>query len=549
MRMMALQRPVYLYTLCLLLGITTTSVAQKKFNSPPALRKQGTATQLLVEDKPFLVLGGETGNSSASDMAYMKSVWTAVNAMHLNTVLVPIYWELLEPEKGRFDFSLVDSLLYDARKHNLKLALLWFGSWKNSMSCYAPAWVKKDYETYPRAYTKDGVAQEILTPFSANNLQADIAAYSALVKHIKEQDEAYHTVIMIQVENEIGMLPDARDYHPQATRAFMSEVPKELMRHLQQNKKTLAPAIVKAWQSNGFKTTGNWETVFGKSLATDEMFIAWHFAQYTNRVTEAGKKIYPLPMFVNAALNRPTVKPGDYPSGGPLPHIIDIWKAGAPAVDFLSPDFYNPDFTYWNDLYTRADNPLFIPEIRFDSTVNAKVFYALGHYHAMGFSPFSIESAHRPEQHPLGKSYAVLHQLVPLITAHQGKATMNGSLVDKTNAVDTLRFGRYIFTVKHDYTLGWSADAKKGSWPQGGVTIVQLGADEFVVAGTGVVVTFASATGKGPVGILTIEEGEYIDGKWKAGRVMNGDQSHQGRHLRFAVGEVGIQRLVLYQYH
>ncbi|HRI78775.1 MAG TPA: beta-galactosidase, partial [Cyclobacteriaceae bacterium] len=410
------------------------------------LRKQGSASQLIVNGKPFLVLGGELGNSSASSLRYLRPIWEKLQAMHCNAVLAPIYWELLEPEKDRFDFTLVDSLIASAHKHDMKLVILWFGTWKNSMSCYVPAWVKKDFKNFPRAYDAKGIPQEILTPFSNNNLQADINAFKALMAHIKAMDRA-QTVVMIQVENEIGMLPSARDYHPDATKAFNQEVPAKLTQYLLQNKNVLAPALAEAWKKEGFKTKGTWEQVFGKGLATDEMFIAWHFAVFTNTVTEEGKKIYPLPMFVNAALNRPNVKPGDYPSGGPLPHLIDIWKAAAPAIDFLSPDFYNPNFKYWNDLYTRKDNPLFIPEIHFEPSDAAKVFYAVGHCNAIGFSPFSIESTDEPEKEPLGKSYHVLSQLAPLITAHQGKNTMNGMLIDK-NVTDTLTFGEYIFTVK-----------------------------------------------------------------------------------------------------
>lgn len=528
-----------------------TAHAQQTANTTgPHLRKQGSATQLIVNGAPFLMLGGELGNSSASDLAYMKPVWPKLQQMHVNTVLAPIYWELLEPQEGKFDFTLVDGLIQQARTHQIKLVFLWFGSWKNSMSCYVPDWVKTNTSRFPRVQNKAGRGQEILSPFNANNLEADSRAFTALMRHIRQTDERQQTVIMIQVENEIGMLPDARDHSPVANAAFAQDVPNSLMQYLQTHKNTLAPALLASWKSNGFKTSGSWETVFGKSLATDEVFIAWHFAQFTDRVTAAGKAVYPLPMFVNAALNRPNVKPGDYPSGGPLPHVIDVWKAGAPAIDFLSPDFYNPDFKYWNDLYTRPDNPLFIPEIRFEPSVAAKVFFALGRYEAMGFSPFSIESTEHPADEPIAKSYDVLAQVSPLILAHQGKQAMAGFLFDKKTMTDTVRLGGYTFTVKHDYSLGWSPKAKDDEWPQTGGLIIQTGADEFTVAGTGIVMTFTSDKPDAPVaGILRIDEGTYLNGKWVPGRRLNGDQDHQGRHLRIPVGEYGSQKLTLYRYN
>ena len=472
------------YVLFILLFLTSSAFAQ-----PPHLQKQGSTSQLIVAGKPFLMLGGELGNSSASDMGYMQPIWPKLPQMHVNTILAPIYWELLEPQEGKFDYTLVDELIKDARQHQIKLVFLWFGTWKNSMSCYIPAWVKTDTKRFPRVLTQAGKAVEILSPFGKNSLDADVKAFSALMRHIRDIDERQQTVVMIQVENEIGMLPEARDHSALANTAFEQPVPKSLIQYLQTNKTKLAPALQTAWQSNGLKTSGNWEAVFGKGLATDERFIAWHFAQYTNRVTEAGKSIYPLPMFVNAALNRPNVKPGDYPSGGPLPHVIDIWKAGAPALDFLSPDFYNPDFKYWNDLYTRKDNPLFIPEIRFEPSDAAKVFYTIGHYQGMGFSPFSIESTDKPAEEPIAKSYNVLTQLSPIILAHQGKGVMNGMLFEKKTPIDTVRLGGYTFICKHDYTLGWSPKAKDDEWPTTGGLIIQTGPDEFTVSGTGIVIT------------------------------------------------------------
>lgn len=495
------------------------------------------------------MLGGELGNSSASDMAYMKPIWPKLQQMHVNTLLAPIYWELLEPQEGKFDFMLVDELIKEARQHQVKLVLLWFGTWKNSMSCYAPAWVKTDTKRFPRVQTSQGKSVEILTPFSQNSLEADVKAFSALMRHIREVDQQQQTIIMIQVENEIGMLPEARDHSGLANTAFDQPVPQVLIRYLQTNKASLAPALRAAWQANGAKTRGNWETLFGKSLATDEIFIAWYLAQFANRVTQAGKAIYPIPMFVNAALNRPNVKPGDYPSGGPLPHVIDVWKAAAPTVDFLSPDFYNPDFRYWNDRYTRPDNPLFIPEIRFEPADAARAFYTIGHYQGMGFSPFSIESTDKPADEPLAKSYAVLEQLSPLVLANQGKGLMNGLLFDKKMAIDTVHLGGYTFIGKHDYTLGWSAKAKEDEWPATGGLIIQTGPDQFTIAGTGIVITCLSDQPQAPnAGILKLDEGTYVDGIWKPGRRLNGDQDHQGRHIRIPVGEYGIQQLTLYRF-
>ena len=188
------------------------------------------------------------------------------------------------------------------------------------MSCYAPAWVKTNQSRFPRAEDHTGKGLEILSAFGKNNLDADVKAFSALMKHLKETDEA-HTVIMMQVENEIGMLTEAREYTADADKAFKRDVPKELMDYLIANKDSIVPELKDHWAQTNFTTKGNWETVFGKSLATDELFQAWFYAKYTNAVATAGKKEYALPMYVNAALNYRNVQPGQYPAAGPLPHL------------------------------------------------------------------------------------------------------------------------------------------------------------------------------------------------------------------------------------
>lgn len=539
-------RKTFLF-LILIIAIQQVIVAQHQL---PHLEKKGKTTELIVNGKPMIILGGELGNSSASTMEYMQPIWGKLKAMHLNTVLVPVYWELLEKEEGKFDYVLLQQLILEARKNQIKIVFLWFASWKNSMSSHVPAWVKLNQERFPRAKDDKNQSQEILTPFSENNLQADLKAFEKLMAFIKDFDKNEQTVIMVQVENEIGMLPSARDYHPLANEAFKSNVPSVLMEYLHKNRAVLAPEILVRWGQNGFKNSGTWEEIFGKGLATDELFMAWYFAKYTNTITEAGKKIYSIPMFVNAALNRPNKLPGSgYPSAGPLPHVIDLWKAAMPAMDLLSPDFYNPDFKHWNDLYTRHSETLFIPEHRFDNTVMAKSLYAIGHYEALGFSPFSIESPEKPQNEPLGKSYALLEQLTPLLIKYHGQGKMDAVLLDQETKETVINLGKYQFTFRHDYTLGWSPEAKSAEWPMTSVIIIQTGENEFYVAGSGVVVTFKSLENPAlNIGILKVDEGYFENNLWNTRRHMNGDQIHQGRHLRISVGDYEIQKLQLYSY-
>lgn len=517
---------------------------------PPYLYKQGAGTQLMVDGQPFLIRGGELGNSSFTSREYMRPIWAKLKAMNMNTVLAPVFWELIEPIEGEFDFELYDRLIKEARKHDLKLVLLWFGSWKNSMSSHAPAWVKKDQARFPRVKDDNGKSHEILTPFSESNLQADLRAFQALMKHIKTLDKNHHTIIMIQPENEIGMLPTARDYHPLANQKFREDVPAELIEYLKKNRENLVPEFLEVWAKNSFRESGTWEGIFGKGPHTDELFMAWYFARYTNAIAAAGKAVYPLPMYVNAALIRPGYQPGQYPSAGPLPHLMDIWKAAAPAIDFLSPDIYFKNIEYWCDLYTRQENPLFIPEHRFDHTAAAKAAFVFGHYKAIGFSPFSIESTNNPENESLGKVYHLIAQMTPIITANQGQNKIDGVLFDKNHQETLLRFGDYEFTVRHSYTLGYEENAKNEEWETTGALIVHTDENEFYLAGSGVVITFANV--KNPplnVGILKAEEGRFENGEWKVIRHLNGDQTHQGRHIQILRSDgYTIQRFELYNY-
>jgi Domain of unknown function (DUF5597)/Beta-galactosidase len=533
--------------------------ARSADRSLPYLRRQGSATQLVVDGRPFLIRGGELGNSTASNPAYLQPFWPRLAELNLNTVLSPVYWDLLEPEEGRFDFSTVDRLIAQARDNRMRLVLLWFGSWKNSMSCYAPAWVKRDVKRFPRAADGEGTAQEILSPFSAENRDVDARAFAALMNRLRETDGTAHTVVMVQVENEIGMIPSARDHSAAADRAFAAAVPAELMAYLASHQDDLAPELRATWLGAGGKPSGTWRDVFGPGLAAEEIFMAWHFARYTEAVAAAGKKEHPLPMFVNAALIRPGHQPGQYPSAGPLPHLIDVWRAGAPTIDFLAPDIYFTNFAEWARRYKRSGNPLFVPEAMRSPEASVNGLYAFGALDAMGFSPFAIESIGEAAGKLLAASYALVAQLEPLILEQQGKGTMAGLLSEgpEQRQPQQVRLGDYVLSATFergappalaDGVIVPTPGSAPASPPPSGGLVIATAPDAFVVAGTAVTVTFASTVPGQRAGILSTEEGRFVDGRWENIRWLSGDETHQGRHIRLEPGRFQVQRVRLYPY-
>ena len=527
----------------------------------PKLERRGDAAQLIVDEKPFLILGGELHNSSSSSVAYMKPVWPRLTAMHMNTVLLPVEWETIEPEEGRFDFGVVDGLLGDARANNLKLVVLWFGAWKNTFSSYAPAWVKTNLARFPRVQTSDGRDTERLSPFSTVVRDADARAFAKLMHHLREVDGEQHTVLMVQVENEVGVIPQSRDHSEVANAAFAAEVPQALMSYVEKHRASLNPEFRAAWEEAGAKTRGTWQEVFGKTPLTDDLFMAWQYATYIERVTAAGKAEYPLPMYANAALIRPNYEPGQYNSGGPLPHSMDVWRAGAPSLDFLSPDIYFNEFAQWASDYTRPDNPLFIPEAQGGVTGAANVLYAVGRERAIGFSAFGVDDEGNspldlvgitnPAEHvdsgALGSMYLTLSRLEPLLLKGQETAGLSAALLEG----DAQRAARASVA---EYT----ANITRGGGPPAagarvGVLFIQTDANEFLVVGSGdATVTFSADTPGPPiVGIESIDEEFFENGAWTPRRRLNGDENSQGQALRLRASDLAqgrIYRVRLYRY-
>jgi len=507
----------------------------------PHLEKRGTTTQLIVDGKPFLMLAAELHNSSSSSLEYMRPIWPRLAAIPLNTVVTPLSWELIEPREGKFDFTLVDGLIQDARRNNLRLVFLWLASWKNGMSSYAPVWVKQDTDRFPRVIEKDGNPVEILSTLGKATMEADARAFAAVMHHIREVDGEAHTVLMMQVENEVGVLGDSRDRSPGANQAFEGQAPRELVNYLQQHRDDLIPEFRQRWESAGGKTSGTWTEVFGAGPETDKIFMAWNYARYVQHVAAAGKAEYPIPMYVNAWLSGPGASPGQYPSGGPLPEVTDVWKAAGTAIDIYAPDVYAPNFAEWCDRYNRGGNPMFIPETRGGSAGQANVFYAIGQRNTIGFSPFGIDSW-QDKDNDLGKSYEVLMQVAPIILQHEGSSEMTGFLLDKDHPAVAVEMNGYRLAVSLDDIFGMGAKTGFG-------LIIATEPDEFLGVGSGFRVSFSPASANLPhAGIGYVEEGSFSGGTWIPGRRLNGDENDQGKFWRFSPQRINTEKVVVYRY-
>ncbi len=535
---------------CGLVWLSLLAVAQAQ--NIPHLQKSGNATQLIVDGKPFLMLGGELYNSSSSSVSYMEPIWSKLVSLNLNTVLAPVAWETIEPQEGHFDFSVVDGLITGAHAHQLHLVFLWFGSWKNTFSSYVPEWVKRDTKRFPRVQMRDGRLTERLSPFSQNGRDADATAFAALMKHIRQADTA-QTVLMIQVENEVGVIPDTRDFSPIANAAYAGQVPSPLMTYLQAHGDQLQPELRQAWVAAGRKFQGTWEQVFGATPLTEDLFMAWQYATYIEEVTKAGKAEYALPMYANAALIRPNYQPGQYNSGGPLPHSMDIYRAGAPHIDFIAPDVYFDNFVYWVSQYRQDGNAVFVPEARGGVTGAANALYTLGDLDGMGFSPFAIDGAMevpKPEklesiQQPISSTYASLSHLAPLILEKQRTGGMGAVVLEgEAQRAGVLELGGY------KMTLARGRPTREGD-DRVAVLFAQTGPDEFQVIGAGEgIVSFAPASDGPPnAGIVSIDEEVLANGNWSVRRRLNGDENGQGQVLKITpeAGPV-VYRVRLYRY-
>lgn len=380
----------------------------------------------------------------------------------------------------------------------------------------------------------------MLSIFHAEAQKSDAKAFAKLMAHVKEIDEKHSTVVMVQVENETGLLIDSRDRSAAAEKRFNEPVPSKFLDVLNAERKNLRPELERNLSKLSANSTGSWPEVFGYSRQTDELFMAYHYALYLEQVASAGKSAYPLPLYTNVWQNYadedadtglPVVAggggtPGDYPSGGGVVNTLDIWQLFAPNLDFIAPDVYLNDYASTCAKYRHRDRPLFIPEQRRDEYGARRSWIAIGSHAALGTSPFGIDSL-TPEENPFRRHYGLMRQMSRQILQAQRKGTSIGFQFDELAADGRdlspqvkKKFGPWNLTIQRSFVFGKPA-------PGSGMVIHQ-GGDRFLLIGWGFQVVFNHESAPF-TGILSFEEKEVQeDGSLRTLRQLNGDETRSG---------------------
>lgn len=507
----------------------------------PHFERHGDDRLLYVDGKPFVMLAGEVHNSSSSSPKVFAACLDKAVEAGMNSVLAPVTWELVEPEEGGFDFSMVDDMVMLARERGLRLGLLWFGAWKNAQCMYAPAWVKRDLGRFPRAEMKPGqnrciledfhgMSYSALSLFGEETRRADARAFARMMRHLSEIDGRCRTVVTVQVENECGEQGAAREHSAAADAAFAGQVPTGLVEALKASSDTLAPDIARALAAGA--GSGTWSEVFGD--VAEELFTSYHMASYVEAVASAGKAEYDLPLAANCWLDKGQ-KPGRFPTGGPVARVMEVWRHAAPSIEVVCPDIYVPCFCDVCDEYRKLGNPLYIPETAIQVYAAPREIWAVGHHHAVCYAPFAYEDMGAPfdasagvlfgtdandpflrvPQDPAvyGRATRAIAQLLSLVPTAEERSTLVGATSERPDE-NVMKLGSF------NVTALFNKDTP-------GACMAALASDGSIyLVGMGCMLLFSSADEERPhVDILALEDGEALDGTWLRDRRLNGDES------------------------
>ena len=536
----------------------------------------GIKRVFMVNGKPFYPIGGQSKNSSGYNDSESETAFKAVKLVHGNTLEIPVYWEQVEPEEGKFDFTSVDALLTSARRYGVKLVLLWFATWKNGNMEYAPAWVKTNPQRFKRVISPTGTDIWVLSSHCSANFEADKKAFTVFCNHLKAKDSTERTVMALQVENEPGILSSDRDYGPEAQAVFDRFVPTKLVTAM---KAAGTGSVYDLWQQAGGKGSGTWPDLFG--WAAGELMSAWSIATYIDGLADAGKESYDIPMYINVwPMDSRWSIPGEtYPSGGGVSKVLDIYKWFTPHVDLIAPDIYLLDSRSHESMcaiYARDDNPLFVPESAPAGCNPWNMFRAIADYNAIGYHFFGAEyivaedGSVRPECQVMADSVRCVAAAIPLLLKYQGTGKIHAVIQEEGMKLQHLDLDAYLGLVqfgegqlphlrkdwRHSFSLPWPSTPTDNNRGRG--LVIQASRNEFYLVGANYRLFLrpklppdkmraSSLVSDHILNLLahqlSVDEGHFgQNGKFVVDRRRNGDEVSRGTWVE---PDVGVVRVIM----
>jgi len=461
-------------------------------NIIPHLEEINDHRVLIVDGKPFIILGLQWDCDGCYTPEDMDPFFEHGESMGLNTASLLLYWREIEPEEGKYNFTMLDHRIDIARKHHMKIVLVWFASFKNGCLTYAPDYVRKDHQRFRKVKDKKGSQHtNNCCPTAEETHKRDELALIQIFNHLKEVDSKDHTVILFQMENETGIFGTNRCYCDICNNKY---------------------------------SKFDYKSEYG--VQAEEAFSATCIAEYCDSLAKTIKEIYPIPVYMNAWLPAAYVnqRPGfDYPSGGPVPGMLALYYKTIKHIDFLSPDIYQygyRDFNYYSKIYTAKDNPLFIAECATGKGARTEknIFYAIGYYAAIGYDPWAInrccpgfmseplvntaDGKWSEEAYELHKSYKMINEAIYPIVMAQNTENLKTFVEEEGDNGILLSFNELDVEIKFDHP-------KKSAR---GFVIRQT-KDEFILVGAGAHISFSKKGGE-RVPVSIVESGLFNDNKW-----------------------------------
>lgn len=468
--------------------------------------------RLLVDGRPFLILGLQWDCDSCFSAEEMNPLLPHAVRLGANTAVLPTYWREVEPEPDQFDFRMVDERIFRSQENGLRAILLWFATWKNTCPFYTADYIRSDPDIYPMALDRDGNRLFSLCPLSESTWRRDRNALVALMEHIKAVDDA-NTVIMVQIENEAGIQGSDRCYCPACNEQFAA---------------------------------GDWEAEWG-DCAGDAFTIAT-VSKYIDRLAKEAKAVYPIPMYVNNYIHLGPIR-------REISRAVELTCQNFQHVDMYAPDIYGANYQGFDRLcraYSADDNPFYVAEHSSSPAGRAErnVFYALGRYGAIGFDPWAIDSPFPerdvpplvdpaggewgPQAYWLRDSYfAIGRAMQPIIEAQGTDRLFTFVQEEGEEQTEWKTPDCHLLISYHDRD-----GASRGM-------IIQQTPNEFLLLGIGFSVRFRhTKTPDKPVSVVSAEWGRCDGDQWILLHPMRRERPESAGHP-VTVREPGVARIVL----